>query len=115
MKKTKLIAAACSAILLTTTPFVLAGCGNMDYFDHHFVLNYAVIEENGHNVLHKVKTWADSERDSVTVTTGDCCNNYIWSSVVKSNLYKEKPPEYAYDFECGHELSQNESGEGIEK
>ena len=70
---------------------------------------------NGHNVLHKVKTWADSESDSVTVTTGDCCNNYIWSSVVKSNLYKEKPPEYAYDFECGHELSQNESGEGIEK
>lgn len=90
-----------SGILLGTA-FSFAGCGNYDFTDMHFEFQYAVIEENGKDVLHKIKSWADSDSDSFTIST-DCCENYIWSSANRGNLYKNKPDSSAYDYECGHE------------
>ena len=89
-----------AGILLGPT-LAFAGC-NMDVTDLHLEFHYAVIEENGQDVLHKVKKWADSDSESFTITT-DCCDNYIWSSANRGNLYKNKPDSSAYDVECGHE------------
>ncbi len=74
---------------------------NKDITDLHYQFNYAVIEENGQDVLHKVKSWADSDSESFTIQT-ECCDNYIWSSANRGNLYKNKPDSSAYDVECEH-------------
>ena len=58
-----------------------------------------VLKENDHDVLHKVKSWADSDSEAVTFRC-EHCGNYVWGSVNNANLYENRPPEYAYDFEC---------------
>ena len=101
MNKKNVAAGLLAAAVATTAAFGLAGCGNYDLMDMHYELYYAVIEENGHQVLHQIEKWADSESESVTISTR-CCGNYIWTSANRSVLYKSKPSEDAYDYECGH-------------
>ncbi len=97
----KAIYCTLAAGLMLGATFAFTGC-NKDITDLHYEFEYAVIEENGQDVLHKVKSWKDSDSESFTITT-DCCDNYIWSSANRGNLYKNKPARSAYDFECGHE------------
>ncbi len=94
-------------VTLTLTSLVtFSGCGNRNVFDNwgnsKNTFKYVVVEENGHNVLHQIGTWADSESESATFTT-KCCDNYIWASANNAVFYQNKPSEYAYDFECGCE------------
>lgn len=79
----------------------MSGCGNMDVMDLHYTFHYVVTEENNQHVLHKVKSWSDSEGESVTIST-ECCGNYLWTSANKAVLYENKPDESSYDFECNH-------------
>lgn len=93
--------AACAALLVPTT-VGLTACGNMDMMDMHYTFHYVVIEENGEHVLHKVNKWADSESESVTIST-QCCDNYIWTSSNRAVLYEKKPEAAAYDRACSQE------------
>lgn len=93
------------AILLTSavvTMATLTAC-NRNCMDgcssSTLTFKYIVIEENGHSVRHEVKSWSDSESDGLTVTTS-CCDNYIWTSANKANIYRDEPPAYAYDLVC---------------
>lgn len=97
----KLIKSTIAAGLCATAGLTLASCGNKNWADMNFTLNYAVVEENGQNVLHKVKRWTDSESDSVCVET-ECCGNYVWTSVINASLYKNMPDRHTYDIECPH-------------
>lgn len=91
-------------ILLSLLALMLAllcmSCGNQDVFDTNYTMEYIVIYEGGAYVLHTVKSWSDSESDSVTVTTA-CCDNYIWTSTNNATLYKSKPADTAYTHACG--------------
>ena len=95
----KIATIALAGAILAGTGLMTAGCGNMDVFDMHFTLNYAVTEENGQHILHKVERWADSDSESVTFHTS-CCNNYIWTSANRAVFYENKPDETAYDVVC---------------
>ena len=97
----KLAKGLLAAGLIATMGLGLTGCGNMNLMDLNYDLHYAVVEENGQHVLHEVKSWTDSESDSVMFTT-DCCDNYIWTTANTTVMYRDKPAESAYDVECGH-------------
>ena len=101
----KFIAGFVAAILLIISTLAFAGCGNMDVFDTNFTLNYIIVDEGGLlPILHKVKSWSDSDSDSAMVRT-DCCENYIWTSSNNATLY-EKIPDYLTEgvdyIKCSH-------------
>ena len=101
MEKRRLISLMLAGVMSTSVG-ALAGCNgcNKNVFDMNYKLEYIVVEENGNSILHKIKSWDDSESESVTART-ECCNNYIWTSANNSVLYEKKPAEHAYDLECG--------------
>ena len=98
-KKNVAIGLATATLAALMLP-ALTAC-NYDVLDMKYEFNYAVIEENGKSVLHEVKSWSDSESDSVTLST-KCCDNYIWTSANKAVMYKNKPSEDRYDTVCDH-------------
>lgn len=101
MKKRNIVRAG--AVVLFTAGSSLGlfgcGCGNNDFWDMNYNLNYVVVDENDTHVLHKVDSWSDSESDSLTFKTS-CCDNYVWTSANNSVLYKNKPAEHTYDKVC---------------
>ena len=101
----KVIAGFVAAILLIVSALAFTGCGNMDVFDTNYTLNYIIVDEGGLlPILHKVKSWSDSDSDSAMVRT-DCCENYIWTSSNNATLY-EKIPDYLTEginyIKCSH-------------
>ena len=99
MSKKNIAAGLLCTAIVASAAFGLAGCGNMDIMAMHYNMGYIVLKENDHDVLHKVKSWADSDSEAVTFRC-EHCGNYVWGSVNNANLYENRPPEYAYDFEC---------------
>lgn len=100
MIKKKIAIITLASALTLASMAGLTACGNMDLWDTNYTLRYAVLEENGHDVLHTIESWSDSESDSAMFRTS-CCGNYIWTSVNKAVLYESKPSSDAYDYECG--------------
>ena len=101
--KRKKILKSLTIVTIALSLATLTGCGNRNVFDEYGdsvnTFRYVTIEENGQSVLHRIKTWADSESESATFRT-ECCNNYIWTSANNSVFYQNKPEEYAYSREC---------------
>ncbi len=102
MKNKTLALGLLASVIAATSTMAFAGCGNYRIIDMNYTMEYAVVEENGNHVLHHLQSWKDSDSESVTFTCVDC-GNYIWTSANNSVVYKEKPAEYAYDFECNHD------------
>lgn len=87
-------------LLAAVLVLLFVSCGNQDVFDTNYTMEYIVIHEGDNYVLHSVKSWSDSESDSVTVTTA-CCGNYIWTSVNNATLYRGRPADTAFTHVCG--------------
>lgn len=96
MKRIICILSMLMAIIIST--ITLCSC-NAGIVDFNLKINYVVLNENGNMVLHKVKTWYDTESDSASFKLS-CCDNYIWTSSNVAIAYTNKPMEHAYDFEC---------------
>lgn len=87
--------------LLIIIPFSIlcfTGC-NGKLIDWNYTYNWAIIEIGDKRVLHKIESWTDSDSESVMIRTA-CCDNEIWFSVNKGELYKNKPNSDLYDYEC---------------
>lgn len=99
MKKKAIALGLLASSIVATSTVALTGCGNMNIVDLNFTMNYIVVEENNINVLHKITKWTDSESESVSFSCPDC-GNYVWTSSNTAVVYKNKPPKYAYQYEC---------------
>lgn len=104
-------------LLAPLTMLAATACtGNRNCFDgcsnETNTLNYVVVSEGGHYVLHSVQSWSDSSSDSATITTS-CCGNYIWLTANNTKFYRSMPPAYAYDLVCS-EYSATHEGEHVD-
>lgn len=94
----KIISYVALLIIIPFSILCFTGC-NVKLIDWNQTYNWAIIEVGDKRVLHKVSSWMDSESESAMIKTS-CCDNEIWFSVNKGELYKNKPDSRLYDYEC---------------